>query len=305
MSTGLDGRATRHELWVGLFVILGVLAALGTLFALTDPALFRGRYVVSTVVKDAAGVRRGDPVQLRGVNIGRVQRFKIKADEVHIALEIEGEYEFPEDSTVVLEASSLLGGTVVQIRPGVSEKWARGGLVMPGTTSPGIMESAFELAKKAQATLERAQKLLSDENLENMRTSTAELSRTMKQVSALVAEQKTSLRTLEASLQLSADKVQALTAKPEFQGLPEQMAATMTRLKTVSESLERSSQAMETVSAKVSRGEGTLGKLTSDASLYEGLHSATTNLNKATSELSGLIADIKKQPKRYFKFSVF
>lgn len=305
MSTGLDGRATRHELWVGLFVILGVLAALGTLFALTDPALFRGRYVVSTVVKDAAGVRRGDPVQLRGVNIGRVQRFKIKAEQVQIALEIEGEYEFPDDSTVVLEASSLLGGTVVQIRPGKSETWAKGGLVLPGTTAPGIMESAFELAKKAQATLERAQKLLSDENLENVRTSTAELSRTMKQVSGLVSEQRTSLRTLEASLQLSADQVQALTAKPELQGLPEQMSATMARLKTVSESLERSSQAMETVSAKVGRGEGTLGKLANDPSLYEGLNSATTNLNKATSELSGLIVDIKKQPKRYFKFSVF
>ena len=51
-----EPRATRHELTVGLFVILGGLAGLATLFLLTDPALFRGRYVVRTVVQDAAGV---------------------------------------------------------------------------------------------------------------------------------------------------------------------------------------------------------------------------------------------------------
>lgn len=305
MSNGPDGRASRHELSVGLFVILGGLAALGTLFALTDPALFRGRYVVTTVVKDAAGVRRGDPVQLRGVNIGRVQRFKISADEVRIALEIEGEYEFPEDSSVLLKAVSLLGGTVVDIQPGRSERWAKHGLVLPGSTSPGIMEQAFELAKQARATLDRAQLLLSDENLENVRTSTARLSKTLAQVSGLIEEQQRSLRTLEASLQVSAEKVQALTSKPELQGLPEQMSATLARLKSVSESLERSSQAMETVSGKLARGEGTLGKLTQDDSLYAGLNDATANLNKASGELSGLLADIKKQPKRYFKFSVF
>ncbi|MBI2506267.1 MAG: hypothetical protein HYW07_23885, partial [Candidatus Latescibacteria bacterium] len=37
-------RARDRELWVGVFVILGVTAILISLFTLTDAALFRARY---------------------------------------------------------------------------------------------------------------------------------------------------------------------------------------------------------------------------------------------------------------------
>lgn len=300
-----EPRATRHELTVGLFVILGGLAGLATLFLLTDPALFRGRYVVRTVVQDAAGVRRGDPVQLRGVNIGRVQRFRIQAEKVEISLEIEGEYEFPADSSVVLKASGLLGGTVVDIQPGHAEHWARGGDELPGKTEPGIMETAYKMAERAQKTLDQVNKLLSDENLENVRRGTADLRATLASASKMVEEQRGSLRSLEASLQKTADQVQALTAKPELQGLPEQMSATMARFKSVSESLERSSASLEQVGGRLERGEGTLGKLSADPALYQSLDEATRSLDKAGQELQALVADIKKQPKRYLKFSVF
>jgi phospholipid/cholesterol/gamma-HCH transport system substrate-binding protein len=305
MSTGLDGRGSRKEVWVGLFVILGVLATLGTLFALTDPALFRGRYVVATIVTDAAGVRRGDPVQLRGVNIGRVQRFKITGDTVKISLEIEGEYKFPADSTVVLGNNSLLGGTVMDIQAGQSTQMAVTGAELPGRTEPGIMAAAFDVAKRAQATLERAQRMLSDETIGHVNASAADLSATLKRASAMVEEQRHSLATLEASLQKSAEQLHTAVAKPEFQGLPEQMAATMTRLQNVADTLDRSTKALEGVTARVDRGEGTLGALSKDPKLYDSMSAAAAQLNKATTELTTLITDIKKQPKRYFKFSVF
>ena len=39
---------------MGLFVILGIGAVLTALFTLTDAALFRGRYIVTTVVPTPA-----------------------------------------------------------------------------------------------------------------------------------------------------------------------------------------------------------------------------------------------------------
>ncbi len=50
--------AARREIRVGVFAILGVAAALVTLFALTDPGMFRGRYAVETHVADAGGEGR-------------------------------------------------------------------------------------------------------------------------------------------------------------------------------------------------------------------------------------------------------
>ena len=104
-------------MWVGLFLILGLMAVLAALFVLTDAAIFRGRYIVSTHVADAGGIRRGDPVQMRGVNIGRVQRFQIDKDRVEIRLELEGEYPVPKDSHVELKSSGLAGRDDGRHRP--------------------------------------------------------------------------------------------------------------------------------------------------------------------------------------------
>lgn len=114
-------RGKNQELWVGLFVIIGTLTTVYLLLTLTDAAMFRGRYIVSSTVKDASGVRKGDPVQgdpvqgdpvqMRGVGIGRVQTFVISSNGVTVYLEIEGEYStIPADSHVELVSAGLLGG---------------------------------------------------------------------------------------------------------------------------------------------------------------------------------------------------
>src|SRR5687767_9048642 len=109
-----------QTLWVGVFLILALVAGLAALFILTDAAIFRGRYIVTTHVPNAGGIRRGDPVQMLGVNIGRVQRFMIDHTGVAIRLELEGEYDVPKDSHVLLKSSGLLGGMVADIVPGDS-----------------------------------------------------------------------------------------------------------------------------------------------------------------------------------------
>ncbi len=64
--------------------------------------------------------------------------------------------------------------------------------------------------------------------------------------------------------------------------------------------------------AQVQRGEGTLGKLTTDQTLYDNLNKASVNLNqtitetrKVTDEAKNLLIQIQKDPRRYFNFSVF
>ena len=69
-----------RQLRVGAFVIVGLVSFFIVLFLLTDPGTFRGRYDVFTRLGDAGGVRRGDPIQMRGVIIGRVSGFEMGSD---------------------------------------------------------------------------------------------------------------------------------------------------------------------------------------------------------------------------------
>jgi phospholipid/cholesterol/gamma-HCH transport system substrate-binding protein len=61
---------------------------------------------------------------------------------------------------------------------------------------------------------------------------------------------------------------------------------------------ENSLKAVEEITARVDRGEGTAGKLLTDKELYD-------RLNRAVESLDALVKDVKENPKRYLKFSVF
>src|SRR5262245_59761827 len=149
---------------VGRCVGLGLGGTLGALFVMTDAAIFRGRYVFTTTVSDAGGIRRGDPVQMRGVNIGRVLRFKIASQGgVEIQLEIEGEYKIPKDSQVRLKSSGPLQPMIAEVVPGAASEVIGYGDHLPGSTSRGLGEVTDRLADQAEASMKRVQDLLSDE----------------------------------------------------------------------------------------------------------------------------------------------
>jgi len=298
-------RGRNREVWVGLFVILGVVAVFVTLFTMTDAAMFRGRYIVGTVVPDAGGIRRGDPVQMRGVNIGRVQAFRISQEGVEIRLEIEGEYRIPKDSHVELKSFSLLSGLAAIVVPGSSTSYVEGGDRLAGTSETGIMETATNIADEAEKTLGRVQALLSEGTVKNVEASSERVKTLLEQLSRVTEEQRKELNGLVKSLRASADQVQKATSGPELESSLKRIDGLTQKAEATLDSLGRSTSSLETLVGRIERGEGTLGKLSKDDALYGNATKTLESLNGATSDLRELLQDIKKNPKRYLKFSVF
>ena len=69
--------------------------------------------------------------------------------------------------------------------------------------------------------------------------------------------------------------------------------------------LDKSSKSLESILGRMDRGEGTLGKLSTDDTLYKNASEATANLNKATQELNKLLADFQAHPKKYINLEIF
>ncbi len=291
-------RGKNRELWAGLFVLVGLVSVLILLFALTDPSLFRGRYVVTTLVDNASGIRRGDPVLMRGVNIGRVQSFRIAPQGVEIGLEIEGEYRIPEGSKVELVSNSVLGGVIADVLPGEGATFVRNHAALPGARGKGLFDTFGKLADQAEATLGNAQKTLSPEMIQSIQSGSQELNQLLKELRAVTAEQRTELKGLTGSLKRTANGVEKAATMPELERAIKRADGLTARLDETSATLARSSKALETVIGRMERGEGTLGKLSKDEALYD-------NLNKTSASLKELIEDIRKQPKRYLKLSLF
>jgi phospholipid/cholesterol/gamma-HCH transport system substrate-binding protein len=294
-----------REFMVGVFVIVGLAAVLTALYTLTDAALFRGRYIVTTRVPNAAGIRRGDPVQMRGVNIGRVQKFRIAQEGVTIHLEIEGEYDVPSDSRVELRSAGPLSGMVANVLPGQSPTRIRGGQDLPGTTAESVFDQAGKLADESEKVLQRVQTLLSEKTVTDVQSSAADMQAMLKDLAEITAKQKKDLVALASSLRRSAEGVEKATTGPELESAVKRVDAVAQRMEVLTDSLDRSAKSTEGLLGRIERGEGTLGKLSKDETLYLNANEAVANLNQAVVEMRKLTEDIRKQPKRYLKLSLF
>jgi phospholipid/cholesterol/gamma-HCH transport system substrate-binding protein len=298
-------RRRRREVWVGLFVVAGLAGILIVLMTMTNAAMFRGRYVVSTIVPDAAGIRNGDPVQMRGVNIGRVMGFRIAAEEVEVQLEIEGEYPIPKDSVVELKASGLLGGLVADVTPGSSSETAAWGDVLEGRSGVGLFDKMDSLAGEADDVAARLKALLSDEMVSNLHGTAGEARQLLEQLSGTVREQRGELKALTKSLRRSAEGLEKVTTGPELENTVKRVEEVASRMDQVLSGLDRSSQSLESILGRVDRGEGTLGKLSTDEALYDNVSSAAANFDKAAVEIRALLEDVRTKPKKYIKLSLF
>lgn len=288
-----------HHLRVGIFVLLGGLTFMILLFLLTDPALFRGRYVITTEVANAGGLRPGDPVQMRGVNVGRVRGFTLQGDDVTIGLEIDGEWDIPQDSHARLTPTGLLGGRVVEVVPGESARALDDGDHLPGRAQAGVVGAAEGLTAQAETVMQRVESLLSEPTIEGVHGSVREMESLLRSLSELTRTQSREVARLTESLNRSARGLEAAAAGGEDVARAAARAdSALIRLNTASGRLSEASEALRTVLGRIERGEGTLGQLTTDDALYQ-------NLNEAAQAVTRLADDIRTNPQRYVNLTVF
>jgi phospholipid/cholesterol/gamma-HCH transport system substrate-binding protein len=299
-------RLLDREFWVGIFVILGVAATLTALFTLTNAALFRGRYVVSTVVPDAAGIRHGDPVQLRGVNIGRVLSFRISPEgQVTIRLEIDNQYKVPEDSKVEIHSAGPLAGMVAAIIPGTSTRSLSRGAVLPGTVAKGLSEQITDLEDSAGKVLLRMQDLLNEKAIRDIHESAAELQSLLRQLDATAGEQRGELAALTGSLRRSANALERTITNPAIGRSLERIDVLTATLDSIASTSSRSAASVDSILARIDRGQGSLGRLTRDDTLYNNAAEAAATMKRTADEFAKLAADVRAHPKKYLKLSLF
>jgi phospholipid/cholesterol/gamma-HCH transport system substrate-binding protein len=287
-----------REIRIGIFVLVGVFAILLALFLLTDPATFRGRYMVMTEVTDAGGIRKGDPVQMRGVNIGRVHEFEMSDVGVRIILEVEGRWEIPADSRTRLAGIDLMGGRTVEVIPGVSAEVLRPGATLPGESAAGVLDVADEVGRDVQLAIGQVRELLNEGAIASVHGSARNLEELLSTLSSIVEEQRDEMASLSEALNSTATRADSLLSREELDRSIVRLDATLAELEVASGNLSRATSSLEVVMGRMERGEGTLGRLSADDGLY-------TDLSSTLEELSALARDLRENPQRYINLSIF
>jgi phospholipid/cholesterol/gamma-HCH transport system substrate-binding protein len=138
---------TRRELdlWVGIFAVIGIGALLFLSLKVANLASFTAAdtYRINASFDNIGGLKVRAAVKSAGVVVGRVGeiRFDNGTFEAVVAMDIDGRYQFPKDTSAKILTSGLLGEQYIGLSPGGDSANLRNGETLKLTQSAVVLEN--------------------------------------------------------------------------------------------------------------------------------------------------------------------
>lgn len=293
----------RRELKVGIFAVLVIAVAWWGIKWLGGQNVLLTSNIYYVYYDDVSGLQESSRVKLRGVEVGNVRDITLEVDRVKVEIAIESKYAsmIPSNSVAEIGAAGLMGGVEIVIVQGDAEDVMKAGATFEGRVKPDMLGS---LADKGTELMEG-------------------LNETVGSVNALLAENSNNITSLVANLESMSASIDGLlsTVAGDVDGI---MGDVSTFTATLAENTERVESIIENldtftgdvaeadlveqlnstvtslhgVLAAIEEGEGSIGKLIADPTLY-------SSLTEASDNLGALLEDLKLNPMRYVHFSLF
>jgi len=333
------------ELKIGVLIIVAVVIAGVLIFALTGTRGFAWqRYTLKTRFPDVAGLAKGSPVRVAGVEVGSVKDVTFAGAQVDVSFDVRDDMRsrITDRSVAKLGSVSLLGESAVDITPALS------GTPIPdyGYVPTGkAVQSFSDITAQAGEGIQELTgligdvrhgkgtvgKLMTDDQLyaqlnqfvATAGTLTRELQQGRGTLGKLLKDPKAA-DSLEASMRNIEDLTRRINSGEGSLGR-------LLKDDAFAQSLSGATTNLRDLTDRLNRGEGTAGKLFTDSTLFNRLNSVTDrfdqlvaklndgegtaghllkdkqlyeNMNGAVSEFRGLLEQIKKEPKRYLNMKV-
>lgn len=284
----------RNVAALGALTILAVGLFVFGLYYLLGSPLLKGGMDVVVMMESGGGLKRGDRVTLQGVNVGAVRSVQLNGPQgVSAVLRLNDDLPLPADTRASVRGD-VFGAHTVELLPGTAMVKLEPGDTLRGMNEPALTETAAELSTTAQSVLIRADSLLSPSAVADIHATAAILPSSAEQLRAAFTE----LRLAAAALKRTTESLDQANTGPALAAAIGRIDETARAMTAVASQMERSLAPLHSVFTKLDQGQGTLGRLVNDTSLY-------AELNGAARELRALTADIKANPKRYVTIEVF
>jgi phospholipid/cholesterol/gamma-HCH transport system substrate-binding protein len=294
----------RTEIQVGATVIAALAVLLFGVTWLKQISLARKMVTWHVAFPQAGGIGEGDEVQVNGIKKGDVKRVDLYGDGVIVDLSLLSDVHLSDRSRISIRDIGVMGDKVVYVAIGEGGQVWNPRDTIPGYYDKGIADVMADLG----GTVEHITKIAEDlqavtataHGNGDIAIAVRNFRHTSDELRKVVGENRAMVRSTLANFNAASGTAKRLTTgrEAELKRTLDELSTAAANMNRLSDRLDSLSNTLQTVSRKVERGEGTLGKLVNDEKAYTDLRASLNNLN-------ALIADIQKNPKKYFKFSVF
>lgn len=323
------------ETKIGLFTILAIVAAIWGYTFLKGQNILNRSNIFYAIYDDVDNLPVSSPVLINGLQVGIVQKLYLNEKDpskVVVVLDIDRSVNVPKTAVALMQTTSFLGNKAITLsyRGICTSDCAVSGDTLRGDVA-GLIESMLP-----EASLQKYFNLVRDnvggivdtiagridlegdvagQSIKDIKATLANIREITDNLNILIeANLKSVQRTTnnlesisnnlednnEAITQIiaNATKITEELSALDLKSITEQAGNSMESIDETLVSIKKAGDDLSSILNGINKGEGTLGMMIHDPSVYQ-------NLEKTTRNLDLLLQDVRLNPKRYVNVSVF
>jgi len=311
-----------REVKIGAVFIVTLAFLIWGLNFLKGKNVFSRQRVFYAIYDRVDGLVTANPVNVNGMKIGQVSDLYFASDSsarIVVKLAVKSDLLIPDNSIARIYSEDLMGDKAIAIVLGTSKRYAQSGDTLKNEIEESLKEEVnkqvLPIKKKAEDLISSIDSLVGViqyvfnaemradliASVRSIKQTIGHLETTSQVIDTLVQTQQSRFATIIANITSITDNLN--NNNEDISRIIHNFSAisdTIARAR-VSETLKNTNQTLKDVSTvltKIDRGEGTLGMLINDDSLY-------VHLNSSARDLDMLLRDIRMDPNRYVHFSIF
>ena len=258
------------------------------------------------------GLLKGSVISLNGFNVGIVSNISLQSDNsLLVSVKINEDFDVPANSILKISNQDLMGTKGISFILGNSDLLAKSNDTLIAEIENSLQDEVnkqiLPLKNKAEGLISSVDSLmviftsvLNTDARKNLASSFKNLDETFILMSESMKELNKLVVTNEKNISNSIKNFESITGNISDNN--ESIENILKKMSSISDSVSSKDigdiiKNLNNITNKIRVGQGNLGLLNSDDQLYR-------NIEKTTNDISILVEEIKKDPKKYFNFSV-
>lgn len=308
------------EAKLGLVVVTGIALLFWGLNFLKGKDFFSSDKLIYAVYDQVEGLSASNPVQVNGMRVGLIKSLRLLNDrsgKIVVSMHVTNRVQVPKNSTAQIFSTDILGSKGIRIILGDSKEEVVNNDTLLSDIQEGLADQvgaqvapikakAENLISSMDTILVTLRAIFNERTKSNLTHSFESIKNSLASIENITGNLDTvmsgdgklrdiflNLESITSNLKNNNEKITMVI--DNFAAISDTIAKA-----NISSTLDNARSTLEQMSGimgKVNRGEGTLGQLANNDSLYR-------NLNVTARDLDLLLNDLRENPGRYIKLSL-
>ncbi len=301
----------KNEIKIAIIVIVSIVLFIWGFNFLKGKDIFSKQRTFYAVYPQVNGLVESAPVVINGLKVGQVNSIYLNPDNsgnVIVKLLIETDYKLPINTIAKIVNTDLIGSKAIELKIGNKPSLLKDNDTLISEIQTSFQEIVNKKLAQIDSIFTNIGNILGPENQDHITKSLASITIVLKNLestsyhlSQLMGDEKSRLANIIENLESISKNLKNNNQKlnnifTNFSSLSDTLAKS--EIKSTIANINSTTGNLSAVLDKINKGDGTMGMLVNNDSLYNNLTATSEQLNK-------LLEDLRVNPRRYVHFSLF